>query len=572
LVFAGVAVVGMFVIYNTFGILVAQRTRETALLRALGASAAQVLRSVVVESVVIGFIGSALGVLFGIVLAVLLKAVFSALGVDLPAGGIAITEAAIIAPLVVGVITTLVSAFVPAWRSSRVPPLAAIQDVAIDRSGHSAARSVTGAILLVLGVFALVGGLAGGTVALVGVAFLLVILGVAVIGPVFARPFTRLIGAPLPAARGMTGTLARENASRNPKRTSATAMALTIGVAIVAFIIVMATSIKASVAGEVDKQFAADYVVEAKGFGPGFSPQLNQQLKQLPEVDSTSALRFNQAQIDGQVKSIIAVEPASITSVFNFGRVSGDFTALSGDGIAVSEDSAKSHNWALGSKVHAVFVNTTKDLSVDAIYERNTVAGNYVIGLPTYEAGYNEQFDNVVMVKTKTGADQVAFRTGAENLLKSYPSAKIETQKEFKDSQAGQINGLVLFVYVLLALAIIVALIGIGTTLALSVHERTRELGLLRAVGQFRGQTRGTVRWESAIVAVFGTLIGLVVGVAFGIAIVHALADEGLNTLSIPVPFLIIMVIVAGFAGVLASLWPASRAAKLDILNAIAAE
>jgi putative ABC transport system permease protein len=173
------------------------------------------------------------------------------------------------------------------------------------------------------------------------------------------------------------------------------------------------TSLKASIAGEVDKQFAADYVVVSEGFGPGFSPQLNLQLKELPEVDSTSALRFNQAQIDGSVKSIIAVEPDTITSVFNFGRVSGDFTALSGDGIAVSEDSAESNNLALGSVVHAVFVNTAKDLTVDAIYERNTVAGNYVIGLPTYEAGYNEQFDMVVMVKSK-GPTRSGPRRGRE--------------------------------------------------------------------------------------------------------------------------------------------------------------
>jgi putative ABC transport system permease protein len=177
-----------------------------------------------------------------------------------------------------------------------------------------------------------------------------------------------------------------------------------------------------------------------------------------------------------------------------------------------------------------------------------------------------------VMVKTKPGADQVAFRTAADDLLKSYPSAELQNQKEFKDSQASQIDGLVALVYVLLALAIIVALIGIGTTLALSVHERTRELGLLRAVGQFRGQTRGSIRWESAIVAVFGTLIGLVIGVAFGIAIVHALGDEGLNVVRVPVGFLIGVVVVGGVAGVLASLWPASRAAKLDVLRAIATE
>ena len=297
LVFAGVSVVvGMFVIYNTFGILVAQRTRETALLRALGASAAQILRSVVVESLVIGLIGSLLGVGFGVVLAVLLKLVFSAAGVDLPAGGIAITIWAIVVPIVVGVITTLVSAFVPAYRSSRVPPLAAIQDVAIDRSGHSMTRTITGGILLALGVLALdrwagrrrrrAGrcGLPRGDTGRRGDR------------SGFRRPFTRGIGAPLPAIRGMTGTLARENASRNPKRTSATAMALTIGVAIVAFIIVMATSIKASVGGAVDKQFAADYVVQAKGFGPGFSPELNQKLKQLPEVqaDQRAALQSSE--------------------------------------------------------------------------------------------------------------------------------------------------------------------------------------------------------------------------------------------------------------------------------------
>jgi putative ABC transport system permease protein len=573
LVFAGVSVVvGMFVIYNTFGILVAQRTRETALLRALGASGGQILRSVVVESLTIGFIGSVLGVVFGVVLAVLLKLAFSALGIDLPAGGIALPGRAIIVPIVVGVGTTLVSAVVPAYRSSRVPPLAAIQDVALDRSGRSVVRAIVGGILVVLGTLALVSGLTGGGVSLVGVAFLVVILAVAVIGPLFARPFARVIGAPLPATRGMTGTLARENASRNPKRTSATAMALTIGVAIVAFILVMATSIKASVASLVDKQFAADYVVQAKGFGPGFSPDLNQQLKQIPEVQATSALRFNQAKIAGSVRQVTAVEPDSITSVFNLGRISGDFSRLSGDGIAVSEQVAKNHNWVLGNTIHAVFVNTEKDLTVDAIYERDTVAGGYVIGLPTYQAGYNEQFDMVVLVKTKPGADQVAFRTSADNLLKSYPSAELQNQKEFKDSQAGQIDTLVVLIYVLLALAIIVALIGIGTTLALSVHERTRELGLLRAVGQFRGQTRGTIRWESAIVAVFGTLIGVVVGVAFGIAIVHALADQGFNVVSVPVTFLVVVVVIAGFAGVLASLWPASRAAKLDILNAIASE
>lgn len=577
LIFALVAIfVGMFVIYNTFSILVAQRTREMALLRAIGASGRQVRRSVLAEATVVGIVASLVGLGFGVVVATALKASFAALGIDIPAGGVVVAARTVVVAIVVGLVTTVVSAWFPARKAARIPPIAALRDVAVDRSATSPVRIVVGLIVLVIGAVALVIGLTGSgstAAATVGVAFVIAILGIAVLGPVIATPVSRLLGAPLPRLRGLTGTIARQNAMRNPRRTSGTALALTIGVALIGFILVMASSIKASIEQQIDQQLRADYVLAPKGFGQGFSPTVAERVAQIPGAEFVSGVRFGQIRIGDSSKFVVGVNPSAVDQLFDVGVTDGDVLALDGDSIAVWRDVADDNGWAVGDTIPVTFATTgERPLRLVAVYENNEAAGNYVIGLPTYEANFVQQLDFRVFVKTAPGTDQDEFRQAVEAVLADYPTAELQDRTEFKRAQAAQIDQVVNIFYVMLFLAIVIALIGIGTTLALSIFERTRELGLLRAVGMSRRQMRASVRWEAVIIALFGTLLGLVVGLTFGAAIVQSLRAQGFTVFRVPFGQILVLTVLAALAGVLASVRPARRAARLDVLQAIATE
>ena len=572
--------VGSFVIYNTFSIVVAQRGREVALLRAIGASRRQVLGSVLLEAAGVGLIAALLGVAAGIGVAAGLKTLLVAVRViDLPAGGIVLASHTVIVSLLAGVVVTVASAVLPARRAATVAPVAALRDLARDRSATSWRRVAAGATVTAGGAAALSLGLLSrleGALVPVGLGILMVLVGIAVLGPVIARPASRLIGAPLPAVAGMTGTLARENAVRNPKRTAATAAALMIGVSLVAFITILTASAKASAQARIDRSFPADFVIDSGsggiGFG-GFSPDLATRLGQLPQVAAASGERSNLAEIDGTPADLAAVDPASYDRIVDLGVTEGRLADLGRDGIAVLDTVAKARGWSIGDRVPVRFAVTgPRQLTVAAIFHNHGDLGaSYVLGLPAYDANFTDRFDAKVLVKKAEGVSPAAARAAVERVTAAYPTAKVQDRDQAKRAQAAQINRLLGLVDVLLALAVVIALLGIANTLVLSVFERIRELGLLRAVGMTRRQVRSMVRWESVVITLFGTSLGLVIGLLFSWAVVATVADQG-AAMNIPVAQVGGLLLIAALAAVLTAVPPAHRASNLDILTAIHAE
>ena len=581
LVFALIALfVGTFIIFNTFSIVVAQRLREMALLRAIGASGRQVLVSVLTEAVLVGLFASVVGLGVGILLSNALKALLDAFGFDIPAGGTVVSAQTVIVALLVGTGVTIISAIVPARKASRVPPIAAMRDLSTEGRPHSGRRVLIGFAITLLGVLALFAGLfADQGIQFVGLGAFIVFIGVFVLGPAVARPLSDWIGWPAARLRGITGAIARDNAMRNPKRTSATAAALMIGVALVGFITIFAASAKESIAAQVDEGFKADFVISTgSGFGAafgGFSPQLATDISQLPQVGASSPLRINQAEFAGSSNFFAGIDPRSANEVFNLkvqdGRV-GDLAEP--NSLGISRAAADDKHGRIGSRVPVQFPNGASTLTVKTIYRNGNKEGlaDYALSISTMSQHYTNQLDQYVFVNLGSGVSPAEGRKAIDGLLKAYPSAELQDRTEFKDAQAAQINQLLGLIYVMLLLAVIIALIGIANTLALSIYERTRELGLLRAVGMSRRQLRSSIRWESVIIALLGTLVGLVIGFFFGWAVIQALKDQGFTRFAPPAGQLILVVIVGGLAGVLAAVFPARRAAKLDVLKAVTHE
>jgi putative ABC transport system permease protein len=565
LIFAFVAVlVGAFIINNTFSITVAQRTREMAMLRAIGASGRQVKRSVLIEAVAIGALASAAGLAAGIGVASGLKTLMAVFGINLPDGPTIVSTRAIVLSFAVGVIVTVLSAWLPARRAARIAPIAALRDVSVDRSGRSARRAIVGSVLTATGVGSLIAGLAGGGLVLVGIGALATFAGVSVLGPVLARPFARMFAPPL-RLRGMSGELATRNAMRNPMRTARTASSLMIGVALVGFITVFAASTKTSVAGSLETEFVGTHIVQtgATDNSSGLSPELADTLRTTPGVDVVAQARMSPAVIDGSATdSFYAFDATTIDEVFVLGDVDGDLDSLGADGIAVSADMAGDEGWTIGSTVPVTFPSGETTFVVEAIYADGTDwVGSQFVDLDAFRAAGAPDLDYRVYVS----GDEAAI-TGA---AATYAAAEVLDEAAFLDVVNGEIDTILALFYALLALAIVIALLGIANTLALSIFERTREIGLLRAVGMSRSQVRSTVRWEAIVIAVFGTTLGLAIGTFFGWAIVRAMADQGIDTLTIPVTSLGVVTAVAAVAGAVAAVVPARRAAKLDVLEAL---
>lgn len=577
LTFALVALfVGSFMIYNTFSIIVAQRAREMALLRAIGAGRRQVFGSVVIEALAVGVVASIAGILAGLGLALLLKAMLVALGFDLPATGLVLLPRTVIVSFVAGAGITLVSAVVPARRASKVPPVAAMRDVEIEHGSGSRLRLLLGGLILAAGIALLFTGLYGGGIGAVGLGALVMFLGGAALGPIFVTPLARFVGWPLPRFRGVTGQLARENTMRNPKRTASTAAALMIGVGLVAFITVFGSSAKASINKTIDQSVTGDFVIDSGSFmHGGFSPDLAAKLNRVAGVEGATGIRMGLAELDGRNTAILAVDPTRALKMVDVGVTSGDVKDLEQAGtIAVLDHTAESHHWKVGSTIQAKFpdTGTTKPLKVVAIYSEAQPAGKYLTGIPTFDANYTQQFDAQVWVKLVDGAKPEEVRPAIEQVAKAYPNADVQDMTEFKDAQAKQINQMLSLVYAMLFLAVFIAGLGIANTLALSIFERTRELGLLRAVGMTRPQLRTSVRWEAVMISVIGAVNGIAIGIFFGWSVTKALSDQGFNQLRVPFGGLLVVLLLAAALGVIASLLPARRAARLDVLRAIAAE
>jgi putative ABC transport system permease protein len=568
LIFAFVAVfVGAFIINNTFSITVAQRTREMAMLRAIGASGRQVKRSVLIEAVAIGAVASAAGLAAGVGVASGLKALMTVFGFTLPDGPTVISGQAMIMSFAVGVAVTVLSAWLPARRAAKIAPIAALRDVAVDRSGGSARRAIIGTAITAGGVAALIGGLAAGKIAFVGVGALATFVGVSVLGPVLAQPVARLFGVPL-KLRGISGELATRNAMRNPKRTARTAASLMIGVGLVGFITVFAASVKTSVAGSLETDFTGTHIIQSGGYdnSTGLSPDLAEALRAAPGVEVVSQSRISPAVVDGSATdAFYAFDATTIDQVFTLGDVEGDLASLGADGIAISSEHAAEQGLSLGSTIPVTFPSGDATLTVEAIYSDGTDwVGSQFVDLDALRANGGDELDFRVYVS----GDEPAIEAAAA----PYASADVLDKDAFLDSVNGQIDTILGLFYALLALAVVIALLGIANTLALSIFERTRELGLMRAVGMARSQVRATVRWESIIIAVFGTTLGLGIGTFFGWAIVRAMADQGIDTLTVPFTSLAVVTVIAGFAGAVAAAMPARRAAKLDVLKALVAQ
>jgi putative ABC transport system permease protein len=589
LIFAVIAlVVGGFIIMNTFAITVAQRTQENGLLRALGASRRQVLGSVLVEAVAVGAIAAVLGLAAGFAVATGLKALLGVLGFALPGGSLVLTGGTVLVSLLLGLGVTVVAAISPARKAAKVPPVAAMQQATAGSTGYgSKQRVVVGLALLAVGLAVLFYGLFGHPAKAfqtVGAGILLVFFAVTVLGRTIALPLSRAIGAPLPRVKGVTGTLARENTMRNPKRTAASASALMIGVGLVAFITVLASSTTASTNATTDRTFTGDFVITGAGMGGGpVDSALPAKLAALPQVAAATGESVGAAVIFGQVEQFAAVDPGPAGQIFNVSPVQGSISALGPDSIAVSADTAAKHHLTLGAPVPILFRDTgPQTLRVALIYgdpqaAPGSNAGSkpgYFLGTPAFNANFAPPHSYVqVFVKKASGVSSAAALAAVKQLTaRDAPGATVQDQAGYKAEQAKQVNQLLYFIYALLALAIVIALLGIGNTLALSIFERTRELGVMRAVGMTRRQLRSTIRWESVIVALQGTILGLAVGVFVGWALVLAEKNNGLSVFSVPYRTLVIVVILAGLAGVAAAILPSRRAARLNVLRAIVTE
>ena len=571
-----------FIIYNTFTVVVAQRTRELALLRAIGAGRRQVLGSVIGEATIVGLTSAGLGVLTGLALAVALRRVIGAFGFDFPATALVLQPGSWTAPVVLALVVTLASALLPAWRASRVPPIAALTDVAVDRSGRSVVRLVLGLALAALAAWLFVDGLdRSGEAALtrVGGSLLLTFVAAVAIGPLYARPLATLLGAPLTALAGITGRLARDNARRNPARTATTAAALTISVGLVTVLAIAAASATESVNRATEETVVSDLVVAAESF-QGLSPQLAADVGALPEVAVATGLRAGPAEVLGGGEIIVGIDPVPFDELFQLDVTSGSMTGLTDGGVAVSSALARNAALEVGDPLPVRFVSTGQQvLLVEAVFTESLVLGrtDVLITQGAFDAAFpaSGRADRQVLVELAEGVDPAAGRAAVEAVAAAYPTAQVQDLGELQESQAAPVNQAVAFLYVLLIVTGLIALIGVVNTLLLAVHERTRELGLLRAVGTLRRQLAGTILQESVIIALVGTLLGLAIGIGFGWALVRALAagEEDFELLcSVPTVGLVWVVLGAMVAGVLAGLYPAYRAGRLDVLEAIATE
>jgi putative ABC transport system permease protein len=568
LAFAGISLfVGAFIIFNTFSITVAQRAREFGLLRTLGASRAQVLRSVLGEGFALGLAGALIGLGLGIALAAGLRALFKAIGFELPSNGSVIESRTVIVSVVVGVVITMVSTLAPAIRATRVPPIAALREGFSSAPRRSRLAFPASILLLVVGVALMAIGLFGsgssGThLTFVGFGAGLIFLGTALVSPRFVGPIAGLVGAPM---RGITGRLARANAVRLPGRTAATAAALMIGVALVAFASIFAASARKTIHDAVSNGSHAQFIVQNTDGFSAFSPQAARRVAQVPGVKEVSPIRFASGKIAGKDVSVTGVDPATFPDLYEVNAT----PALGGlaPGTAFVSKSYRDNNHPPPVVHVRTAAGKTVALRIAGTYDdRGHLLSDFTVTNAQIASDFAAAKDNYVFVGASGSGVQQALK---RSLKAEFPQTEALTNKEFIDSQAGQIDQLLSLIYALLALAIIVSLFGIVNTLVLSITERTRELGMLRAIGTSRRQIRSIVRYEAIITAMLGGILGAGLGVLLSILVTRPLDDF---TLAIPVGSLIVLLILSALAGVGAAVLPARRAAKLDVLEALAYE
>jgi putative ABC transport system permease protein len=581
LAFAGISLfVGAFIIFNTFSITVTQRMREFALLRTLGASRGQVMRSVITEGLTIGLLGSLAGLALGVAVAGGLRALFRAVAVDLPSDGNVILSRTIVVSLVVGTVVTVLASLAPAVRATRVPPVEALREGAVPTSrGPSRKVTIAGALLGGLGVALMCVGLfaslsSNGALSLVGAGAAATFLGVALVSPYLVRPLASLVGRPFESARGITGRLARENTVRQPGRTAVTAAALMVGVALVTFVSIFAAGAKATIAKAVDDNLDAPFVVQNTDGFSSFSAQVLPAVGRVDGVSETSPVRFSQAKIRG-VKGntpVSGIDPRTFTDLYGVSSGEGALRAVRAGETVVSKKFADANDVKPGRTLQVTSAAGKRfALRVAGIADdKGGLTTAIIVTNRQMLVDFGEPKDAFGMVGLQPGANAKRVQAQIKQVLdRRFPEAEVLTAEEFKGDVANQVNQLLYLIYALLALAVIVSLFGIVNTLVLSISERTRELGLLRAVGTTQRQVRRVVRYEAVITALIGGVLGIVLGAVLAVLFTQPLDDF---TLKVPVESLAILLVLAGVAGVGAAVLPARRASRLDVLDALAYE
>jgi putative ABC transport system permease protein len=578
LIFAFItAFVSAFIINNVFQITIGQRLRELALLRAVGASGRQVRRMITSEALGLGVVSTFVGVFGGLLVARGLIAAFDAAGAGFPDTQTVLQARTIVVAAVVGVGITMASVIVPSRKASRIPPVAAMRP----ELGFAAMRSrrlVAGVAITLVGIATLMIGLflrPGGTVALVvlaGGGALLLFLGIASLSSTVATPVTKVLGWPIEKLFKVPGALARQNVARAPRRTSSSASALMIGVALVSSTAVFASSLRATLVDTLESAITADYIVTDEGF-QGLSPAVSETLAELPELDAVTPVRQISGQVDGSTKNFGAVDPVAFDILVDPDLQDGTISGVGLDDLLLHEDPASDLGVGVGDTVDVTFQNgVQRTLTVAGIYGDATF-GNWLIGLDTLASVSDAPArDFFVIAKLADGVDPAVGDAAVRAAMEPFPQVDVQTNAEFLDSQEAQINQLLIIITMLLAFAILIAILGISITLALGVFERTREIGLLRAVGMNKRQTRRSVRWEAVIVSIFGAIVGIVVGTFLGVVLSLAVPNDVISKLAFN-PTIIVMILVgAVIAGLFAALYPSYKASNMNVLEAIATE
>ena len=570
LIFAGISlVVGAFLIVNTFSILVAQRSRELALLRALGASRRQVTWSVQLEALVLGLLGATVGLGLGVLLAMAIRALFGRFGLDLSGQPLVFAPRTFVAAYAVGVVVTMAAAWLPARRTGRIAPVQALRDDVALPETSLRRRMLVGALLVVVGLVVLWAGLFadlphGGWQ--VGGGILAILLGVAAASPGISRPFLALARAAYARVFGTVGHLAGQNALRNPRRTAATASALMIGLALACTMAIVGDSAKASVDRSVADNFVGDYVV-SNAIGRPFSPLIGDRMQQVEGVRRVVRERFDAAERDGDRQMVAAVDPADLGS-FELDLASGG--PMADGSVLLQRTWAEDHHLATGRELELRVPSGRQRYVVAGTFEDNPViAAPVLMTLRDFTGAGFADSDNVLIVFTDRSP---GVQQRLDDVVADLPVVSVKDQREFAQEQRAPIDQFVLMIFALLGLALVIAVLGIVNTLALSVLERTREIGLLRAIGLGRGQLRAMITLESVVIAVLGAVLGVVLGIGFGVALMYSLRDQGLQVISVPGSQLAVFLALAVVIGVLAAVLPARRAARLDVLQAIATE
>ena len=562
--------IGCFVIYNVFSITAAQRQRESALLRAIGASRRQVTNSLIVEAVVIGLVGSTLGFIFGIGLSQALSALLNAIGLEIPTTGLTINSSAIFSTVLVGTIITTLSAILPALRSGRVPPLAAIRETALDVVTGLTRRVIIGLVFVILGVVALVASINGAEVIFLGLGVLAVFAGVLVLGPAISKPVAMLLGKPVARLRGITGAMSQQNAARNPKRTARTAAPVLIGVALVTSFTALAASIKSEIRESIGSSFRGDFAlsVNSRGFG-GIPTSVTDQIDQLPEVQTATGVGFIAAKVGDESPFILVFNPKTADGLYNLEMIEGRQSDLGKDEIFIEQDKSIEKNLPVGSRVQVTLIDGRSiQLKVAGTYKN--AYGNYVVSRELFEGVATPLFDSFVYISTNTNVSDENARTAISAISADLGVGTLESRTEYIDSQAAQIDQFLALIYGLLFLSVIIAIVGIIITLLLSVFERRHEIGLLRSVGMTRSQVRTMVRWESVITSLFGAVTGVLLGIVTGVVIVVSLNESGISAFTLPITSTIFILIGSFIIGVIAAVFPAWRATRTEIITAIA--